>query len=167
MEQSDSETDAKYDDFEQYGRRNNIRLYGIKENEFEDSNKIAIDVVNKLDINISSQDICCSHRIGKKSGDPNKPRQIIAKLVRHDVKAAIMKKRKILRERNPGIGMNEDLTRGRMMAIKKQRERGSSNILKTWTVDETINIKKKNNPNSIISVRSLQDLDKVLQDISM
>ena len=71
----------------------------------------------------------------------------------------------MLRERNPGIGVNEDLTKGRMMAIRKLKEVGSSNIMKIWTVDGTINIKKKNNPNTIISVRSLQDFDKVLQDI--
>ena len=71
----------------------------------------------------------------------------------------------MLRERNPGIGVKEDLIKGRMMAIRKLKEVGSSKIMKPWTVDGTINIKKKNNPNTIISVRSLQDFDKVLQDI--
>lgn len=60
-----------------------------------------------------------SHCVGRKLSDPTKPRLIVMKLVRHDVKTAIMRKGKILRERNPRIEVNEDLTKGRMMAIWK------------------------------------------------
>jgi len=50
----------------------------------------------------------------------------------------------------------------RMITTRKLRETGSSNILKIWAVDGTMNIKKKNDPNTIISVRSLEGFDKVL-----
>ena len=71
IEQSDSKSEVKYDDLEQYGRRNNIRFYGIKESELaEDTNKITLDVLSKLDLDISPNDICRSHRVGRKSSDP-------------------------------------------------------------------------------------------------
>lgn len=164
MIQSGSKSDVKYDDLERY-RRNNIRFYRIKEGEHvEGTNKITVDVLSNLDLDISPNDICRSYRVGRKSSDPSKPRQIIVKLVRHDVKAAIMRKHKILRERNPEIGVNEDLKKGKMMAIRKLKEAGSSNTMKIWAVDGTINM-KKNNPNTIILVGFLQHFDKVLQDI--
>lgn len=54
IRQSDPKFDVKYDDLGQYGRRDNIRFYGIKEGEHvEDTNKITLDVLSNLDLYIS------------------------------------------------------------------------------------------------------------------
>ena len=76
---------------EQYGRRENLRIYGIPENENENTNNIIIDLAEKLKVPISYHDISTSHRLGPKrhaprDGNRPRPRAIIVKFVRRDVK---------------------------------------------------------------------------------
>lgn len=147
------------DDSEQFSRRNDIRILGIKENLKEITNNIAIEVIKKLEIDINPSDICRSHRMGRKLD--TKPRQIIVKFVRHDVKAEIMRKRRLLKDL--GISIVEDLTYGRLHTIKEIKMKAGKHIHKLWIVDGLINIRTKMKPESILTIRSMQEADCVTQ----
>ena len=58
---------------EQYGRRNNLEITGIS-NEIEDANlegKV-IEILDKIEVNVSSKDIKACHRIGKSKDNSKK-----------------------------------------------------------------------------------------------
>ena len=68
------------DQMQQYSRRNCIRVFGIPEEQVENTDdKICRLVREKLGVCIKKEDIDRSHRVGKKS--TSKPRGIIVKLV--------------------------------------------------------------------------------------
>ena len=109
---------SKCDDLEQYSRRNNIRIVGVPEANEEDTDELTTALVKRnLGIEVNKTDICRSHRLGRKK--PGQHRQIIVKFTRHNVKSTIMRKKKILREEGSNIEIQEDLTQGRLDAIKK------------------------------------------------
>lgn len=74
----ETEVMERLDEREQYSRRNNIRIFGIGEEDEEDTNQHVINVAANLNLNLEHCHIDRSHRIGK-VGD--KPRPIIAKFV--------------------------------------------------------------------------------------
>lgn len=155
---------AKCDDLEQYSRRDNIRISGIDEKPSEDTNKIVIETLKEqLNIDCTVNEISRSHRVGKVVS--GKPRQIIVKFVRHDTKASVMRKRKLLKEKKSNIFVNEDLTKGRMEVIKSLINKKEI-IQKFWTVDGTIHVRTIKNPTNVISMRSLCDLDNLMSQIN-
>ena len=48
-----------------YGRRNGVRLYGIKENKDVNTDKIVLKVAEKIGANIPDFGLGRSHRVGK------------------------------------------------------------------------------------------------------
>lgn len=158
---------SKLDDIEQYSRRNNIRISGIPETDLrENTDNIVTDIVkNKIGIQISRNDICRSHRVGRKRDD--KPRQIIVKLVRHNTKVAILRKRKDLNaDESNNIKISEDLTKGRLAAIHLINTKAKECVQKLWTTDGVINVRKKKDPSNVITLRNLVDLDSFIVKIS-
>ena len=73
-----------------------------------------------------------------------------------------MRKKKVLRDAGDDLKIQEDLTQGRLVAIKKLNNEYKERILTLWTIDGTINIRQKSNTDEILSVRKLNDLDKVM-----
>ena len=71
----------------------------------------------KLGVELKESEICRSHRVGRKK--PGQHRQIIVKFTRHNIKSAIMHKKKVLRETGSDVKTQEDLTHGRLDAIKE------------------------------------------------
>ena len=141
---------------EQYGRRENIRVFGVPETEGENPVQIIVDLAQRIDVPISLQDISTCHRVGRTrpSSEGTKapqPRVIIAKFVRRDVKMQIMKNKKFLgnkkmkdlKEGEYNIYINEDLTplRNRMKHILMKQE-GVSDL---WTNQGKINFTYKMN----------------------
>ena len=154
---------ARCDDLEQYSRRNNIRIIGVPETAEENTDKITIDLVQqKLGVELKENDICRTHRVGRKK--PGQHRQIIVKLTRHNIKSTIMRKKKVLREAGSDVKIQEDLTHGRLDAIKELNKH-KENIHTLWTIDGTINIRLKSNREEIISIRILNDLGKVISKL--
>lgn len=149
------ESKAREDDLEQYSRRNSIRINGVPQTTTgqEDTDQIVIDLLNKeLGIDIEKRDLDRSHRVGK-----GKPRQIIAKFVSHNLKVDILKKRGILRSKAGNkIRINEDLTSGRLTAIKEINESCKGDFKKLWTIDGAIFVRLNND--EIITLRSLTNL---------
>lgn len=107
----------RHQDTEKYGRRNGVRIFGIASVAGENTNEEALKVFNsKLGLKLTEHDIGRSHRVGQpeKDGENSvtaKPRAILVKLVRHDIKEKIIKNRKLLK--GSGIIVVEDLTKYR------------------------------------------------------
>ena len=103
------ELEAKTDHQEQYTRRTNIRIFGVKEQVKEDTDQLAKNLCkDELGIILKDKDISRSHRVGKKSMS-NKPRPIIVRLTRHNTKVDILRKRRQLKERKRPYSVQEDL----------------------------------------------------------
>ena len=78
-----------YDNLEQYSRRNCLRIHGVPEIQGENTDNEAVNIFkNKLQVNIKSEHLDRSHRLGKYrlAGQANsRPRPIIVKFTRHIV----------------------------------------------------------------------------------
>ena len=76
-------------DLEQYTRRTNVRIYGIAEQPEENTDNLAVDFFkSELKVDVASNDISRSHRVGKKS--EAKPRPIIVRFTKHKTKVAVI-----------------------------------------------------------------------------
>ena len=72
IDESNKKTDEKINNLEQYGRRNNLRIYGTPEVDTEDAETIADAVVKTLNdkmenLNLTKQHIDITHRMGKQT----------------------------------------------------------------------------------------------------
>lgn len=155
---------AKEDDLEQYSRRNSIRINGVPQDvkKHEDTDQLVIDVLKKeLNIEINNKDLDRSHRVGK--AKQGQPRQIIVKFISHNTKVMVLKKKKILKEKGSPIKITEDLTEGRLRAIKEINEKAKGDFKKLWTIDGTIFVRLHND--NILSMRSLVELDNYIDFI--
>lgn len=107
----------KNDANEQYSRRENIRIIGVekpapqKDQPPPSTNQIVINTCQKMGVVISDQDISTSHWL------PGRKPTIIAKFVRRDTKADIMRNKKHLKKNDPSI--TEDLTKARVMLLEE------------------------------------------------
>lgn len=102
---------CKLNDLEQYGRRNNIRITGVAEENNELSNQTANVIVNTMNrkipgLELKTSDIDIAHRLGRH--DNGKPRAIIVKFISRSKKKHILRNRKSFKGSN--IYINEDLT---------------------------------------------------------
>ena len=113
------------DRLEQYGRRSNMRVYGIPETQGESTTQIVLDLANRLGSPLTVHDICTSHRLGyhrrpREGEDSAPPRPIIVRFTRRDAKISMMRQRRKLAggrqdqqnngDYRPNIYLNDDLT---------------------------------------------------------
>ena len=109
-----AEVKAKFNDNEQYSRRNNIRIFGLHERSHENCYDVVLNLCGELDIDISRNELDRAHRVGRVL-DPNSgnavvhPRPVIVKLISHQSKLKLMKARKNLKGKD--IFIREDLTK--------------------------------------------------------
>ena len=84
LTQSSSHQRDALDEYEQYSRRNSLRIW-IKEKETpgEVTNRVVTDYAKKLEVELQPGDIDRTHRVGK-LGD--KPRPIIVKFTSYAVR---------------------------------------------------------------------------------
>ena len=149
------------DTLEQYTRRNSVRIFGIKQVKDENTSEVACQVFNSLGIQCERKDIDISHRVkAKETSQVNKPDAIIVKLVRREVKAEIMKKKKNLKDTEfDHVRIEEDLTamRKRLIEVLKY---GAANR-RVWSKDGIVFAKELNADGSEIrstKVRNFADL---------
>lgn len=129
----------EHDKHEQYGRRNNMRIYGVPETQGEDTCQIVMDIANHIGSPLTVHDICTSHRLGyhrhpREGEGAAPPRPIIVRFTRRDAKFRMMKQRKRLGAVNDpqshysndysSIFLNDDLTslRSKMRYILSREE---------------------------------------------
>ena len=118
------------DKLEQYSRRENIKILGVKENEDEDERQLIAKVVQIAQI-VGSEikaPISTAHRIGKKS---DKTRPIIVRFTARQDKNELMKKKKALKDNGKvknseafedKIVILDDITEPRKKLLKMVRD---------------------------------------------
>ena len=125
----------KADEQESYSRRNCLLLHGIPELENERSDDVFLENINnKLNLNLVPSDLDRSHRLGRKKTEKGKHRPIIVKFARHNVKANVYRKKKLLKGTN--ILLTESLSRRRVNMLNAARDKWGK--LNVWTNDAEI-----------------------------
>ena len=125
-------------DYGQYLRRNNVKIYGLKEEEGEDEERDAQTHVKvlklfneKLNVHVSDADIDIAHRIGNKTND--RTRSIVVRFTRRTVRNEVTKNRKKLKGEK--IVIADDLTPSNMRLFYRMRDLLGDHK-KVWTTGE-------------------------------
>ncbi|KAE8738772.1 hypothetical protein FOCC_FOCC015732 [Frankliniella occidentalis] len=141
----------KTDDLEQRNRLENLRIFGIKEEDGENTDELVVKIAQKLDLfSIDLSDTSRSHRVGRKSVD--KPRAIIVKFVSYAKRQKMFLAKKRLK--GSGISIREDLTSIRQAILTKAHE----NFDEVWTQSGVIVIKDGKKFHKVRTMRKLDEL---------
>lgn len=147
--------DRKVNDLEQYGRRNNVRVFGILEDGGETSADCERKVLKLFNVklglsHIGSRDIEAAHRVGPKPKRSrqeqqqqqqlaDRPRAIIVRFLSRKVTEEVLHvKRKL---KNTGFGIAEDLTKDNYQLLQKCREHPNTEA--AWTKHGTVCVETK------------------------
>lgn len=162
LEEDNYRLSQEVDDLEQYTRRTNVRIFGVAEQPEENTDNLAIDFFkSELNVDVASNDISRSHRVGKKSGA--KPRPIIVRFTKHNTKAAVMSRRRVLKERKRPFNLQEDLTINRREILKYLNKDIEDGIVsKVWTVDGVICFRPSGDSSVIERCTSLEDCQEII-----
>lgn len=147
--------ETRLDELEQYGRRNNLRIFGVPEKQDENTDDIVLDIASKIgvDMDISYIDRC--HRVGRKVPGANRP--IIVKFSGYAVRAEYFQKKKQLRGTKTTV--REDLTVFRLKVLKEAVK--CYGVKRVWSRDGVIKINVGlSHP---VGARTLQQLKDILQ----
>jgi pimeloyl-CoA synthetase len=164
-----SELEKRLDDHEQSTRVNDLEIHGIP----QESNETVLEVVKRvgdaLGVVITDDMVDSCHRIGKKQ-EGGRPRGIVVKFVRRQMKEEILQKRRVKRTlstRHLGLAtdtpiyVNESLCPGRRRLFAAARvakkEKGYKYL---WIRNGSILMRRKEN-DPIISLKSVNDLEKL------
>ena len=116
---------------EQYSHRNSILICGITETQDENTDDIYLRTINEhLEVELTEKELDRTHRIGNPKSGNKRPRPIIVKFARYNIRRKIFVYEKRLK--NSGISITESLTKGRMNFFKKQK----TNLDNAWTLME-------------------------------
>ena len=87
-----------------------------------------------MNLEVYQTDLDRSHRLGKPRASGGKPRPIIVKFSRYNLRNSVFKNKKKLKGK--GVAITESLTKKRMDALTKAKdEHGFNNV---WTLDGKI-----------------------------
>jgi hypothetical protein len=129
----------RLDGIEQYQRRNCLRIFGVPENDGEDTDDVVVGLCReKLKVDMDVTNIDRSHRVGRRatSGDgPHaRPRGILVKFTSYRYRRLVFLNKRNLK--GSGIVVKEDLTRRRMDLYNQAAQKHGHNSV--WTVDGRI-----------------------------
>jgi hypothetical protein len=136
---SNAAYEAKLDAQEQYQRRNNIRIFGLPEQNGENVMELVTNLCrDKLKIEIEPSLIDRCHRVGRVTSRPGetppRPRAILVKFVSYQTRRAVLTARRQLK--NTAITIGEDLTRRRHSFLREMANKvGVRNV---WSADGRI-----------------------------
>ena len=117
------------DQLESRSRRENLRFFGLDEDENDSYEQCATTLVNTLNKFFTSktwtsEDIARAHRVGRKQGARN-PRHLIAKFVKWSDVDSILKNHEAREKmKQAGLRVSTDLTRRQMTQIKQAQADG-------------------------------------------
>lgn len=152
--------ESQIDDLEQYTRRVNLRIYGVAESEGENTDDLCVKFCSEeLDLVLRPEDISRSHRVGKR--DPTKPRPIILRLTRHNMKVNILKMRRNLKINNRPYYVQEDLTTSRRSILSQLRNSRDA-VNKVWTMDGVVFFRPTRRPSTIERCTTLSECKRLL-----
>ena len=131
--------ESTLDDQEQYSRRDCVRIWTNEpEKNGEDTDAIVAAIATKMNVPLNPDEVCRSHRVGKKNGD--KSRAIICRFISWRVKRRYMKGRPALKHTT--IFISDDLTRKRSHLFYLARQKKKSHLCHScWTFDGRIFLK--------------------------
>ena len=175
LQKSKFEDQLRIDEIEQYNRRQNFKLQGVPVRKHEDVTQITLDLISKLDVDITEENISIAHRLPSNRDmveqDFNKPVNhptIIVRLISRQMRNKIYDKRfnaKMI-EDFPVEGMeklfiNENLTQRRkhLFWLSKQKAK-ELNCKYFWTQNGQIFV-RKNEESEKVLIRSESDLDQL------
>ncbi|KAK3104199.1 hypothetical protein FSP39_025227 [Pinctada imbricata] len=103
---------------EQYSRKTNIKIYGVKENQRENTNEVAREnILKSAGVSVNEHDVVACHRIP--GGRRDQPRPILLKLRNSECKAQVMRKRAQVKRSGTGIRLADDVTAANSALINK------------------------------------------------
>ena len=113
---------------EQYSRRNCLLVHEIVETNNKNKENLVLKTINeKLDIEITENEIDRSHGIGRKK-DEQRSKPIIVTLTRYNTRKKVFPSKRNLKGTN--VSITESLTAKRMEELNKAREEhGFTNVL--------------------------------------
>ena len=126
-------SELKDDDIEQYTRRQNFRISGIKENEDENTDSIVVNFVqNTMKIDLDIRDIDRSHRMGRPNYKIN--RDIIIRFTSWKARQRIVKAKRSVFVHNQhhrtSYFVSEDLTKNRSAIAYHTRQLKKTHVIK-------------------------------------
>ena len=105
------------DSIDQFGRRENVRIFGVEGEQVEDVLAKVVSVAEKAGVSITENDVSICHRLPSGGICPN---PLIAKFVQRETKHHFMKNKRNLK--NANIFVNDDLN---PFVLKKRNLRKS------------------------------------------
>jgi len=142
--------EQRLEEQEQYSKRDNLVFHGIPEHGDEDTMKKVIEVCQRHfpSVNVQTSDISISHRLPTRASD--KPKPIIVRFARRDVRQQIFRSKKQLK--NTKLMVVEQLTTKRLKLVTTAnglvRE---GKLAGTWTNDGKVVIKLLNDETRIVN----------------
>ena len=152
---------AEIDRLEQYGRRDNVRIFGLEETRNEDTTEKVVELAADMGVAITAKDISVSHRLPQSGKRADKAKPIIVKFVRRFTKQLLLRSKELRKKENrKNVYVEEDLTPVRSRMVCSLRE--DPRIKTVWSIDGRIfAIRKKDGKDEKVVIESAQDLRKV------
>ena len=154
---------------EQYSRRNCVRLFGVPEQERENTDELVCNIASKhMGVSLKPEHIDRSHRVRRRvepaEGSGRKPRAIIIKLTSYRHRQLLLQNKRKLKESKTGYNIFEDLTaanRSLLWEAQKASRNPESKVESAWTIDGRIvvAIKAANNKTVKKLIHCRKDLD--------
>ena len=163
-----------HDDLEQYGRKNNLRIWGIPEKENEDTTGAVLELANailELDPPLVHNAIEVSHRLPKpRRARQEEPRPIIVRFRSKATRHNVISNRKVLKTYNEDkqikTYINEDLTAAGSKLFSAVRKLQKNKYFdQVWTYNS--NVKIKDLKGSVIGVKSLDDVKQIIPGVDV
>ena len=139
---------------EQYGKRNNLWITGIPDDESDKNlEEKVIQVLSEIQVNISSSDIEACHRIGKSRNSSKKTQTFLQFINRKHAKKALINRKSLTninksslsQSSSDNIFINENLTpRNNKIAFHCRKLKRNGQINKTYSRDEVMHIASSN-----------------------
>ncbi|KAK7919093.1 hypothetical protein WMY93_010377 [Mugilogobius chulae] len=148
----------KYDDVEdildeqeQYSRRNCLVVFGVPENDRENTDEVILGIIGKkLKLEIQPGEIDRSHRLGPKSNNKKeKPRGIIVKFAHYNIRNKVYRAKKELK--GSAMYILESLTAKRVKLLEDLRKKFKDKLAASWTQDGRIYLLTNSNQRHVLS----------------
>lgn len=147
----------KTDDLEQYGRRNNLRFFGVEEAAGEDTDELVVGLCERLGVDLPRSAICRSHRVGRppapRADGKKISRPLIVRFTSYRDRRRVFGAKKNLK--GSGVTIREDLTARRAEVFREAAQRYG--IRSTWTMDGRVMWQRKDGTRG--TATRLADLD--------
>lgn len=143
----------KVDELEQYQRRPCLRIFGVEERDQENTDDIAVEVAQKIGVQLTTNDIDRSHRVGRRQGD--RPRPIIIKFSSYRKRSEVFRNKRLLK--STGLTIREDLTKVRYNLLRDAI--GKFGVTHVWTQDGVIFVKQGDSKKRVTCTSDLNNLE--------